>query len=310
MGMGIWGTTISQLLSKNSVFLWGRNNEITKEINSFNTNKKYLGDFTLSKNIIATTDDNIFYDANFIFIVIPSQTIGNVIHRLKAKINNQAKIIICSKGIEDETHLLMSEVISKILDNEILFLTGPNFAREIIRGLPSFANIAGKNPEAAQNAANIISTENFKVKVISDINGAQVSAALKNVYAILCGILSGKNLGLNCQAAVLTSALNEMKLFCELKNSSGENLLEFCGIGDLILTCCSENSRNVKFGRLIANGLDTNPKELAEGFYTLKSAYELARKHEINAKIVNSVYNIIYKRNNADTEIRLLLSNL
>jgi glycerol-3-phosphate dehydrogenase (NAD(P)+) len=312
MGTGIWGTTISQLLSEklDKIFLWGRNEKIIEEINNYNKNTAYLNEFILNKNIVGTTDDDIFNDASLIFIVIPSQSIRAVINKIKDKITNNSKIIICSKGIENETHLLMSEVINQIVTNEVFFLSGPNFAKEIIRGLPSFANLAGMNVNLTEQISNIISTQNFKVKPISDICGAQISAALKNVFAILCGILNGKKLGLNCQAAIITSALHEIKLFCKIKDSQCENLLDFCGIGDLILTCYSENSRNMQFGKFIAEENNFEPKQLSEGLYTLKSAYELAQKNNVEAKITQAIYRIVYEKHNIDIELRNLFSKL
>lgn len=328
IGAGAWGTSIASLLAykfpKLEILLWARDATLVKEINFYSQNFKYLPDFLLCKNVRAVNDLNAARGTDLVFIVIPCQTVRSILEQLSAIISANAKIIICSKGIEDETSLLMNEIAAEVLPkNKSFFLSGPNFANEIMQGLPCAANIAGHNIKATQELAALIATDKFKVFPIIDLNGIQVMSALKNMIAIFTGLLSGKGFGLNAKATAITNSLLEIKEFCYIKGSQAECLLDFCGIGDLMLTCYGTNSRNTNFGINLAQSkfakkplcaTDVSPShssnKVIEGKETIKSAYKLAEQYSLKAPITRSLYEIIYLNKDIDSTLEAFFNNL
>ena len=212
IGSGSWGTAIANILAENNrkILLYSRNQETIYDINHNHLNTKYLANNVLNKNIIATNEPSNISDCEFIFLAIPTQKL-NQLFELKNFIPNNATLVICNKGINIKSLKLPSETLNESFNNEIAVLGGPNFALEIIQKKPSAAIIASKNKDTQSNLAKLLSTNYFSVHTSDDIIGTQVCGAIKNVYAIACGMIAGLNLGENAKAALITNALNEIK---------------------------------------------------------------------------------------------------
>ncbi|AHX11174.1 NAD-dependent glycerol-3-phosphate dehydrogenase family protein [Neorickettsia helminthoeca str. Oregon] len=304
IGGGAWGTAIANLLASNSpkVHILSRNHKIIDSINNSHTNPVYFDGFQLNQGIIATNDPAILTQAESVFIAIPSQSTRAVLKEIKKNIKKDAQIILCNKGIEKGSMMLISEVVQDEIKNNIFFLSGPNFAHEVIAEKYSFANLASADSEKYKELSEAISTRTFFTKYIKDINGAQVIAAFKNAVAILCGLLVRLGSEFNTLAALVSIALTEVKGFVEVKNGDPNTITEFCGIGDLVLTCFSDKSRNFKFGYELIDGKENNT--LVEGRATLESLYELAKKHDINCILINTLHDIITSRTKNLTSLK------
>lgn len=214
-------------------------------------------------------------NCDLIFLVIPAQAIRSFCQSIAGKIKQDAVIIICSKGIEEKTGYLMSEIVQKILpNNKVAILSGPNFANEIKQGLPAVSSIACSDIATATHLAKILSTDNFKLYPNQDIIGTQLYGALKNVLAIMCGIVVGFELGENAKAALITKGIKEIDQLIKSKNADHKTILEPAGVGDLFLTCNSTQSRNTSLGIKISQSGFFNEKlsdQHVEGVYTAKA---------------------------------------
>ncbi|WP_448605871.1 NAD(P)H-dependent glycerol-3-phosphate dehydrogenase [Neorickettsia risticii] len=291
IGGGAWGTAIANLLAFNTqhVTILCRNTAVIDSINERHINAKYLPTFTLNKNISATSRTDVLKSAVLIFVAVPSQSMRELLQKVKENIEESAQIILCNKGIERKSLLLMSEVVHEELPkNDIFVLSGPNFAHEILSKKPSFSNLAGRNKTIYDKIANALSTETFFTKYIADINGTQILGAFKNVIAIICGLLVRMDAGSNTLSALMSLALEEARSFITIKNGDPATIMEFCGIGDLVLTCFSNKSRNFSYGYRLVDNYSENA--LVEGKATLESLYELARVHNINCVLTNTLY--------------------
>ncbi|QHD65561.1 NAD(P)H-dependent glycerol-3-phosphate dehydrogenase [Neorickettsia findlayensis] len=293
IGGGAWGTAIANLLAFNTqhVTILCRNTGVIDSINERHVNTKYLSAFPLNRNISATSNLNVLKDAELIFIAVPSQSMRELLQKVRENIAESAQIILCNKGIERGSLLLMSEVVHEELPkNDVFVLSGPNFAHEILAKKPSFSNLAGSNKAIYHKIASALSTETFFTKYIADINGTQILGSFKNVIAIICGVLVRIGAGSNTLSALMSLALEEARSFITIKGGDPATIMEFCGIGDLVLTCFSDKSRNFRYGyRLIDN---YNDNVLVEGKSTLESLYELARVHNINCVLTKMLYTI------------------
>lgn len=297
IGGGAWGSAIANLLASNTckVRILSRNPVVIESINKSHINTVYLPDFRLNHNISATSEASVLDDAELAFIAVPSQNMRETLRKVKQNIGADVQIILCSKGIEKESLLLMSEVAYEELpDNELFVLSGPNFAHEILAEKHSFSNLAGRNKDTYRKIAKALSTRTFSTRHILDINGTQVFSSFKNVMAIMYGLLTRLEVGFNTLSALVTFSLEEVRSFVEIKGGDPRTIIEFCGVGDLVLTCFSDKSRNFRYGYGLAN----NHKDdaLVEGRSTLESLYALARRHNIDCILVNTLHAIVTSR--------------
>ncbi len=238
---------------------------------------------------------------DLIFLVIPAQAIRSFCQSIAGKIKQDAVIIICSKGIEEKTGYLMSEVVQEILPNKVAILSGPNFANEIKQGLPAISSIACSDITTANHLAKILSTDNFKLYPNQDIIGTQLYGALKNVLAIMCGIVVGFELGENAKAALITKGIKEIDQLIKSKNADHKTILEPAGVGDLFLTCNSTQSRNTSLGIKIAQSgsfSEALSDQHVEGVYTAK-----ALSKTISLPIFDLIYKIINEGLKIDKEM-------
>jgi len=315
LGAGAWGTTIALLLSKkNDVLLWANEKKVSQEINLKHKNDTFLKGIKLNKNIKATNHLNDFTEIDFLFIVVPTQYISTALKKLKGTLNKRCMIVNASKGIEISSLSLISKIINNHFPkNSISILSGPNFAKEIASGKPTASLIASKSISDSNKISKLLSSSHFRPYLSNDIVGAQICGAMKNVYAIGCGIIAGKKFGDNAVASIISRSFAEISLVCKKLGGKPETLMGLSGIGDLFLTCSSDKSRNFSLGLKIASGKKTSAllkskNTVAEGAHTVKAIHKLSKKLKIDLPINNEIYKILYLNKDIDKSISELLN--
>ncbi|MBN8828883.1 MAG: NAD(P)H-dependent glycerol-3-phosphate dehydrogenase [Sphingobacteriia bacterium] len=308
IGAGAWGTTLALHYQKigSNVTIWSRDEELNETFRETGENIKYLPGFKFNKNGLRITNDpkefsNNSYDA--VLVTIPTQTIRKVLANFSL---DNANIIICSKGIEETTLKLMHEVVEEVFPNsKTAMLSGPNLALGIAQSLPASTLIASKHSEI-KKITDKSSSISFKFHFSEDIIGAQIFGACKNVLGIACGILRGLEVGENYFYYFLSQGTKEISELCITLGGSEETVFTPAGLGDIVLTCTGNKSRNNKLGYEIAINLDKNVEEvikntnlLSEGYTTAKSLYSLLKNKGIKSPILESVHNILYENESA-----------
>jgi glycerol-3-phosphate dehydrogenase (NAD(P)+) len=316
IGAGAWGTALAHLSANAGceVNLWALEEDVVTSINERHENETYLPGVTLSKDISATNDLAKIASAEFIFVVTPAQFVRSLLVELKPLISEKAAVVLCAKGIEQSTGKIMSEVVSEILPKTpLVVLSGPTFAREVALGLPSAVTIASKYQQITTRLSAAIGQPTFRPYASRDVVGAEIGGALKNVFAIACGVTTGKKMGDNARAALITRSLSEMVRFGERYGADRSTMMGLCGLGDLILTCSSTQSRNMSLGIAIGEGktvaeLMEGRKTVAEGYHTSSVLAKICREEQIDLPIVMAVNDILHEGKDVDTVITDLLN--
>ena len=316
MGGGAWGTTVAKLLSdKNSnVLLWAKETQVKKDIEKTRINKIYLNKIKLNKSLKITNHLEDLSELDILFVVIPTQYIQATLKPLKKIIKRNCILVNCAKGIDIKSTSLISEVINKTLpSNRLAIMSGPNFALEIALGKPTATLVAAQKISDAKYIANLISSKTFRPYLSNDIIGAQICGAMKNVYAIGCGIIVGKNFGENAVASVIARSFAEIKSVGRKLGAQPETLSGLSGLGDLFLTCSSKKSRNFSLGFDLAKGkklenLLISKKTIAEGAYTVKAIKKLGKKLKLSLPLNDAIYKILYQNKNINNTISELLN--
>jgi glycerol-3-phosphate dehydrogenase (NAD(P)+) len=308
IGAGAWGTALAQCLAKSGkqVLIWAREPEVVSAINEEHENKVFIPGYKLHESIQATDRLSYTADCDTLLLVTPAQYVRATLDALKADIAEGKPIVICSKGIELSTGNLMTQVAEEEAPNAtIAILTGPTFASEVIRGLPSAVTIAANDKDVAQELRDGLASRTLRPYITDDMIGAQLGGAVKNVIAIAAGVLNGRDLGENARAALITRGLAELARLASAMGAKKETLMGMCGIGDLLLTCSSMQSRNFSFGTELGQGktmqdiLDSR-QSVTEGVHTAKALMVMAKKHAVDMPISESVYQCLVK--SADIE--------
>ncbi|MDD5415559.1 MAG: NAD(P)-dependent glycerol-3-phosphate dehydrogenase [Candidatus Daviesbacteria bacterium] len=302
---GVWGTALVVPVSDNGhrVTLYFRQNADAKKFNEVKRNLKRLPEIRFNGQVSATSNlKKAISGANILVLACDVYHVRNFFKQIKPFVKENMIILCSAKGIEKKTNLCMSEVLSEVYSNNnanLAVMSGPNFAVEVAKRLPTMTVIASKKKTVGNLLQKAFSTENFKVYTQDDVLGVELGGALKNVIAIGVGIGEGLRMGENCRAALITRGIAEM---IKLGTVLGANKLTFAGLsgmGDLILTCTSAQSRNYKAGFKIGRGM--NPKDLLtsgetiEGLRTVKVAVGIAKKKNIEIPIMEMVYKIVYQ---------------
>ena len=315
LGTGAWGTALSCILSKKNdkVIIWSKEKKTAQQINNYKINKIYLPNTKIPKNVMATNNLEDLRLCKFIFICVPSQFIGEIIIKFKDFYNKDTIFINCSKGIENKSNLLISDVVEKILPkSKIAILSGPSFAIEVAKKKPTAVTIASKNKIYAKKLALLINSRNFRCYYTNDIIGVQFGGVIKNILAIASGIIESKKLGLNAKAALITRGLAEMKRIGLAYGAKESTFYGLSGLGDLMLTCNSKLSRNFATGLLIGKGKKINEisklKTISEGVINSKTIFKLSKKKKIEMPVCEAVYKILYKKKKIQITIEKILS--
>jgi glycerol-3-phosphate dehydrogenase (NAD(P)+) len=321
LGGGSFGTVLANIAASNGheVRLWVRDAEQALRINSEGSNATYHPELKLSDNISASEDlESVVSNAEYILVATPSLIFEQIIDRLEPYIDSSVSIISCTKGIQPDPFRTMTEIIlhhlGSIIGNQVGVLSGPNLAKEIAEQKIAGTVIASSNSELTSSIKLILSSPTFKVFSSSDIQGVELAGALKNIYAICCGISHAKNVGENALGFIITRSMAEMSRFAVAKGANPITFLGLSGMGDLMATCTSKLSRNFQLGEIIARDISLlEAKELvgqvAEGARTLEVVYKEAQKIQVSMPMVESLYNILYKGVKSDQLLEDLLDH-
>jgi len=306
VGAGSWGTALADLLGLKGfkLDLWVFEDEVKEQIEAYRENKVFLPGFTLSANISPSNDiSEVVSKKDLVLIVVPSHVMRETAQKVRGHISSGTIVVSASKGIENKTHLTMSGVLKETLPeiDESFFavLSGPSFAKEVANKFPTVIAVASKDQKVAGYIQHLFATPYFRVYTNNDMIGLELGGAVKNVIAIAAGIMDGLGLGLNTRAALITRGLTEIR---RLGLELGANPRTFAGIGgvgDLVLTCTGDISRNHTVGEKIGKGMKlkeilSEMRMVAEGVKTAKSVYNLSRRLGIEMPISHEVYHILY----------------
>ncbi len=307
IGAGAWGTALAMLLADkgHDVTLWMYEKDLAEETSRTRENRVYLPGFTLPASLKITSSlESAVKDMPVILSVVPSHTVRAVARQFATFLAKDAIIISASKGIEIETLMPLSEVFKDVLaphhHNNLCFLSGPSFAKEVAQKMPTAVALASYDTVVGIKAQAIFSNSYFRVYTNTDVIGVELAGSLKNVIAIAAGLLEGLGYGYNTMAALLTRGLAEMARLGAAMGGSIQTFSGLAGMGDLVLTCTGGLSRNRTLGVRLGKGekLDDimkGTKTVAEGVKTAKAARELAAKYHMHMPIVEQVYRILYE---------------
>jgi glycerol-3-phosphate dehydrogenase (NAD(P)+) len=299
IGGGAWGTALAQVAAHGgrAVKLWARETDVCESINSVHENALFLPGVPLSSAIVAGSAANYLDDCDTVLIVCPSQFVRSTLATLRLK--RGATLVICAKGIEQSSGLLMGEVVAQAVPaHEIAVLSGPTFAHEVAKGLPTGITLACADASLGQSLIATLGQPMFRPYYSADVVGAEIGGAVKNVLAIACGIAAGRSLGENAKATLITRGLAEMLRFGSAKGADPQTLMGLCGLGDLILTCGSAQSRNMSLGMALGRGLSvedalSGKRTVAEGAATAPVLARVAKSLGVDMPICQSVHEIL-----------------
>lgn len=294
IGAGAWGTALAQVAASGGepVRLWALEAEVVQAINDRRQNPLYLPNVTLGNDIEATGNLTDLADCDALLIVTPAQHLRTLLEQ--ASVGKRA-LIICCKGIEAGTGLLMSEAAQAVCpDAPVAVLSGPTFAHEVGKGLPTAVTLACEDTALGARIAARMKRPSFRPYLSDDVVGAEIGGAVKNVLAIGCGVAEGAGLGLNARAALISRGFAEMTRFGLARGARADTLAGLSGLGDLVLTCSSTDSRNFSLGKALGQGqlaseLLANRRTVAEGAYTAPVLRDVARSAGVDMPIVEAV---------------------
>ncbi len=320
IGAGAWGTALAMLLADkgHDVTLWMYEKDLAEETARTRENRVYLPGFTLPGSIMVTSSlETAVKDKPIILSVVPSHTLRIVAKQFAPFLSKNAIIISASKGLEIDTLMPLSEVFKDILPKEfherLCFLSGPSFAKEVARKLPTAVALASYDPAVGRKVQEVFSNTNFRVYTNPDVLGVEIAGALKNVVAIAAGVLEGMGFGYNTMAALLTRGLAEMARLGVAMGGELQTFSGLAGMGDLVLTCTGGLSRNRTLGARLGKGENLDDimrgtKTIAEGVKTAKVAHDLAQKYNIAMPIVEEVYQLLYEGKDPKLAVKDLMN--
>ena len=316
LGAGAWGTALAQSLARagQAISMWCHESEVALSINAERRNHLFLAGIEINPSITATSRMEALTPAEIVILAAPAQFLRQVL-RAYRQVAHRPRVYVCvAKGIERDTGALMSDVLSQEApDVQIAVLSGPSFAADVARGLPTAVTLACADADCARDTAKALQTPNLRPYITTDVIGAEIGGAVKNVLAIACGIVVGKQLGASAHAALVARGYAEMKRFAVALGARAETMAGMSGLGDLVLTCSHAQSRNMSFG--IALGEGRKPADVlaerrvvTEGAATASILARLARERSVEMPITAAVDAIIAERISVDEAIADLLA--
>jgi glycerol-3-phosphate dehydrogenase (NAD(P)+) len=316
LGAGSWGTALALQAARNGceTMLWGHNPQHISQVKQARENQRYLAGFNFPDNLYVT--DNLQQAVSFselILLAVPSHAFKNTLIAIQPFLTENSQIAWATKGFDSETGELLSQVSLAILGNNIntAVISGPTFAKEVAAGLPTALTIASTSESLANQLTDILHNHCFRIYTSTDIIGVQVGGACKNVLAIAAGIADGLGFGANTRAALITRGLNEiMRLGIKL-NGQADTFMGLTGLGDLILTCTDNQSRNRRFGLALGQGQSqqqalTEIAQEVEGIGAAREAYLLSKHYQVEMPITEQVYKVLFE----NLEPKLAVQNL
>ncbi|MGI6105095.1 MAG: NAD(P)H-dependent glycerol-3-phosphate dehydrogenase [Raoultibacter sp.] len=310
IGAGSWGTALAQTLALNghNVGFWARKASVVAAVNNEHRNPRYLSDFALSENIVATSSHaDALRFAHAAVIVTPSSLLRGVAQAMAQVVDSDFPVIICSKGVEEGSGMLPVEIFESEMGglHRFAVLSGPNHAEEVIRKIPAATVIASSSQETAEFFQVLFASDTFRTYISDDVVGVELCAAFKNVIAIAVGLSYGLGYGDNTAALLVTRGLAEMSRLVQACGGQAITCMGLAGAGDLIATCMSEHSRNRRFGEMLSKGknLDDFIEEthmVAEGAYACKTLKTLADLHRVELPITQVVRSVVWEGANIE----------
>jgi len=306
LGAGSWGTALALVLARNglTVSLWGHRQQRIEQIRADGENKLYLPGFPFPKNLVTESDLAKLTKTHLHYLlVVPSKAFRQTLNLLKqANLPEKSTIIWGTKGFDPQSQDLLSDVIVEELGNKINYaiVSGPSFSREVAANLPTALTVAANNDKVAKQVAELFHNKHMRMYTNNDLVGVQVGGAIKNVMAIATGISDGLGFGANSRAALITRGLTEITRLGIKLGAQAETFVGLAGLGDLLLTCTDNQSRNRRFG--LGLGAGKLPKQIlqeigqeVEGLFTSKEAYKLSVKYNISMPITTEVHRVLYE---------------
>ena len=305
VGSGSWGTALAQVLQDNhqDVILYGIESSEIEDINNNHKNSKYFNDVLLNPELKATLDLTVVQDADIVLLAVPTIAIESICQQIDPLLSKKVIIVNVSKGFHPETNERMSEVIRRSISpdhlSSVVSLIGPSHAEEVSLGIPTAIVIASQSLDVQYLVQDTFMNENLRIYTSSDVKGAELGGALKNIIAFCAGIVAELKMGDNTFAALITRGLTEISRLGVALGGNHNTFYGLSGLGDLIVTCLSEHSRNRRAGRCIGRGLtiEETKKEVGmtiESIDNIEVAHKLAEKYNIEMPIVNTVYDVLY----------------
>lgn len=292
-GAGAWGTALAQVAARSGLqtILWGRDAEAMAAMRANRENRQYLPGTILENNVQPTSDLSVLAQADLVLLVTPAQTIRSVGGALHGHLKPGAPVVLCAKGIEINSRLFASEVAGQVLPGmPLAVLSGPSFAHDVARGLPTAVTIAARDIQIARAIGLALGGPAFRLYHTTDVRGVEVGGSTKNVLAIACGVSDGCGLGASAKAALVARGFAELRRFGAAFGAEEETLMGLSGLGDLVLTCGSVQSRNFALGVALGSGVkSTGTGKLAEGAITAKVVVEMAKAKNLDMPIAMAV---------------------
>lgn len=316
IGGGAWGTALALTAARagTNVCLWARDPGTVSDIRMRKQNPKYLPGITFDEEIAATENLDDVATCDAILLVTPAQTTRSMLAALQKTGKVRGPVALCAKGIEQSSGDLLSKVMTEELpEAEPAVLSGPGFADDVAKGLPTAVTIAAHSAKTALNLCEALQSPCFRPYASIDILGTQIGGALKNVLAIACGAVVGRKLGASAQAALTARGFAELSRLGTAMGAQSETLTGLSGLGDLVLSCSSSQSRNFSFGMRLGEGFKASELisaggKLAEGAYSARVAAKLAKKHEIELPICETVAKMIDENLSIDDALNTLMA--
>lgn len=317
LGAGSWGTALALLLARNGnrVHLWGYDSKEMESLQKHRENQQYLPGFSFPDNLHIYTDLAASIDGvNDVFIAVPSHAFRSVLQQLKSVTSDSVRIAWGTKGLDPDAGELLHKLVINVFQRKmkIAVLSGPSFAEEVAAGKPTAVSLAGNDKAFLQTLVDRFHNDYFRIYLNRDIIGVELCGAIKNVLAIAVGIADGLQLGANARCALITRGLAEMSRLCVALGGKRETLMGLCGVGDLVLTCTDDQSRNRRFGLAIGRGETIEQAkaqigQAVEGEKNTRQIYQLAKKQNIEMPITEQVYAIIYQQHSPRDVLKTLL---
>ncbi len=320
IGAGSWGTALANLLAGEGidVHLWVREKDVYNQIKNKHLNGMFLPDVVLDPRLKPVKSfEEALFEKELILMVVPSHVFRDVLIKIRPFLHEGMSFITATKGIENESLMIMSQVAEDILPEEYMkdfaSLDGPSFAKEVSKKYPTAVTIACSDKDQAGKLQQLFNTDYFRIYISYDVIGVQLGGALKNVIAIAAGAADGMEFGHNARAALITRGLAEISRMGVAMGANPHTFAGLAGMGDLVLTCTGDLSRNRTVGFKIGKGMNINEitksmNMVAEGVKTTKSTYELAKKIGVDTPITNQVYQILYEGKNPKQAVKELMS--
>ena len=317
LGIGAFGIALTKIIKKDiKISMWTNFEDELKSVELKRENPIVLPGVKIDSKIELTTDmKKSVKNADVIFIAVPAVAVREVSNLLKDHITKEQTICILTKGIEKTTNMFMFDIVKETINTEnICILAGPSFAVDVASAANIGISLASENDDQKQKVENVLSNANLCITKTTDVIGVEISSAIKNIFAIICGMVDGKKESDSTKAAVLTILLNDFRLAMGVLGGRETTIYSFAGIGDFLLTCMCSKSRNYSFGKLLGQGMNLQEAlnnmqvKTIEGLYTLDATYDILKKKQVKINSINLIYDVIYNDKKVDNLLKEIWS--